>query len=1665
MNKEVSAKIESAPDDLSDEPGVLQLFADQVLHDAEATAISFGEASLSYGELDRRANQLAHHLLTAGVKRGDIVALCLSRSMEMIVGMLGILKTGAAYLPMDIAYPRERLAFMLEDADVGVVLTLSGDREALPGTSARVICLDAESEGVARERQDAPGVDHDPDALAYVIYTSGSTGKPKGCQVTHRNLSWFFSASADRFDFTSQDVWTFVLSQAFDVSGFEIWGALTHGARLVVVPRETVLSPSALRGLLLRERITVICQTPTAFLQLMRCDEGLPHEEFALRYVILGGEALALQSLRPWLQRHGDRQPRLVNMYGPTETTIYVTSREIAISDLDRGAGSVIGTGLPGVELYVLDDQLRRVPVGTEGELCVGGVAVTLGYLKRPEANARQFIEWCDPSLAQASPQRLYRTGDVVRELPDGDIEYLGRSDHQVKLNGFRIELGEIEATLARHPAVRACTVLARDDPGSGKRLVAYVVPRDAMPPVDLLRSHLAMTLPEFMVPAAFVALDAFPQNANGKLDRSALPAPGRRRPELSREYEPPADIAEQHLCDAFAELLQIDGIGRHDNFFDLGGNSLLATRLLERLGRDRREPGAGDAKFPTTLLFQHPTPAALARALDANADDAPLQRRMPRSHRAGAAPRPSAEDGIDEPIAIVAMAGRFPGANDVEAFWKNLCEGRDSITRFRTEDLDPAVSAADRSDPTYVAARGVIDGVEDFDAAFFGISQKEAELTDPQHRIFLELCWECLERAGHVPDETGVPVGVFAGMYDGSYMQKHLMPRPDLIRQAGALAVSFLNEKDYFATRVAHKLNLTGPAISVQTACSTSLVAICQAVDSLRAGQCDMALAGGASVTCPPRSGYLYQEGTIFSSDGRTRTFDSSARGTVFSDGATVVLLKRLSDAQADGNPVYAVIRGGAVNNDGGGKASFIAPSSDGQAAVIEMAHRNARVDPRSISYVEAHGTGTPVGDPIELQGLTKAFRRGTAETGFCRIGSVKSNVGHLVIAAGGAGLIKTAMALAERRIPASLHFESPNPYIDFAASPFVVNTSLSEWPDEGVPRRAGVSSFGVGGTNAHAVLEEAPAAPRSDPASGPQLLVLSARTPAALAQACTRLADHLQAEPESNLADVAWTLAAGRKTFKHRFALVADDVDNAIAGLRNGESTAGRSSAVHRAEPVFLFPGQGATYAGMGRGLYQDEPVFRAAIDECARILGKIDVPAGHRLELRERIFSDDPGALLPTSVMQPATFAIEYALALWWLSLGLMPAAMVGHSVGEFVAATLAGVFSLPDALRLVARRGALMQAQPGGSMLSVRLPADLLRQRLPADLSLAAENAPGACVIAGPDAAVLGFQSTLESEGVACRLLRTSHAFHSQMMEPVVEPFLAEVRSIRLSAPQLPLVSTATGDWLDAASATSPEYWASHLRRPVQFSAALGRIAEMDGATPRVLLEVGPRGSLCTLARQHPGVRGKKIAAVESLDDEPCSETSSTRIAAGRLWAHGVPIDPGVFDRRKLRQRIRLPTYPFQRQRLWIEAAVSDPDISPLAVGRSARGAGIGPTPPASSVAEAGKDEAVEPRVRYLAQVWSEMLGGEVTADDNFFELGGHSMLAVQMVNRVALDTGVRIKLIRLGAENLAQIASALPEMSEPTPLPGIDASSGFGLRLRRLFGLRAADNRH
>ena len=901
--------------------------------------------------------------------------------------------------------------------------------------------------------------------------------------------------------------------------------------------------------------------------------------------------------------------------------------------------------------------------------------------------------------------------------------------------------------------------------------------------------------------------------------------------------------------------------------------------------------------------------------------------------------------------IAIVGLAARFPGARDAAELWRNLRDGVESISFFTAEELAAAGVAPELlADPRYVRAKGSLDGADLFDAAFFGFTPREAEVMDPQHRVFLECAWEALEDAGCDPERFSGRVGVWAGSGASTYLVANLLPHPGLMERLGGLQLLLLNDRDFLATRASYEMNLKGPSVSVQTACSTSLVAAHMACQSLLAGECDLALAGGVSISAPLRTGYLYETGSVVSPDGHCRAFDASAAGAVDGNGCGVVALKRLADAVADGDRIYAVIRGSAVNNDGAAKVGFTAPSVEGQAEAISESLMMAGVDPATIGYVEGHGSGTPLGDPIEVAALTQAFRAAGAEgEGFCALGSVKTNLGHCNTAAGAAGLIKTALALAHRTVPPSLHFQAPNPQTELASSPFYVPTVATPWESDGEPRRAGVSSFGLGGTNAHVVLEEAPAPEPGDPPSRPaQLLVLSARSASALDAAAARLADRLQEDRE--LADVAWSLQTGRKVFEHRRIAVARDVQGAAAVLRDsGRALSGRREGAGWRPVVFLFPGLGDQRVNMARELYETEPRFREQVDLCAEKLAPwlgadlremmfspgpwtaVSRPAGPDLRAMLRRSAPEPAEddrLHQTVFAQPAYFVVEYALARLLMSWGIEPQAMIGYSLGEYVAACLAGVLSLEDALELVARRAKLIQDLPAGAMLAVPLPEAEVRPLLGEDLSLSATNGPHFCVAGGPAAAIEALDRRLAGQGVSCIRLRTTHAFHSAMMDPAVDALTAIAQGVTVNPPRIPYLSNVTGAWITADDLAAAGYWARHMRSTVRFAEGIGELLQEP---ERVFLEVGPGATLGTLVKQHPAAAANRIA-VPTLRraDEGGSDLDLLLEAVGRLWIAGTEIDWTGFHGGERRLRVALPTYPFERQRYWI-----DPPAGPAA----------------------------------------------------------------------------------------------------------------------------------
>jgi acyl transferase domain-containing protein/acyl carrier protein len=897
------------------------------------------------------------------------------------------------------------------------------------------------------------------------------------------------------------------------------------------------------------------------------------------------------------------------------------------------------------------------------------------------------------------------------------------------------------------------------------------------------------------------------------------------------------------------------------------------------------------------------------------------------------------AENGTQaiDGIAIIGMAGKFPGAGNVEKFWENLRDGVESIVTFTDDELRAAgIDETLRRLPGFVPRGCPLADVEDFDAQLFGFSARDAQVIDPQQRLFLEACHEALEDAGYDPEAYPGLIAVYGGSEMSTYMYQVFGHGTTYLDSAMA---SIGNDKDYLATLVSYKLNLRGPSLTLGTACSTSLVTVCVGVQSLLSYQCDIALAGGVSVSVPQSKGYFYQPGGILSPDGHCRPFDAAGQGTVVGSGVGVVVLKRLPDAIADGDQIYAVIKGVALNNDGSLKVGFGAPSVEGQSHVIAMAQAMAQVHPDDITYMEAHGTATLLGDPIEMAALNQVFGARTQRRGYCALGSVKSNVGHLASAAGVAGLIKVVLAMRHRQIPPSLNFQKPNPQINFADSPFFVNTRLRNWETNGAPLRAGLSSFGVGGTNAHAVIEEAPRLEPSSPSRPYQLLCLSAKTETALDAATDNLAKHLERRAEGSLADVAFTTQVGRRVFAHRRVLLCEDGDAVGAArlLSQRDPQRVRTALVETSERpvVFLYPGQGSQYVAMAQDLYTTESVFREAVDLCATTVA---LYIGE--DLREIMFAPPDqreaatGALTRTALTQPAVFIIEYAMTQLLMGWGVIPQAMLGHSIGEYVAACVAGVLPLDQALALVAYRGQLMDSMPLGQMMVVPLPEAAVLPELDDQLSLAAVNGPSLSVVSGPAQAMERFEARLAKKGIQGRRLHTSHAFHSAMMDPIVWPFVQAVGNCTLSPPQVPYFSNVTGTWITAEQATDPNYYGTHLRQAVRFGDSLRELASIPGL---VYLEVGPGQQLCTLARQQADRAPDQVmlSSIRAVHDRQ-SDVAHLLDVVGQLWLRGLPVNWQAFAAHERRRRVSLPTYPFEKQRYWVDpvgtstAAISGPE---------------------------------------------------------------------------------------------------------------------------------------
>jgi amino acid adenylation domain-containing protein len=1465
-----------------------------------ACCLISNNTSQTYSQIEDKVSQLSL-TIEKHAANDYIIGLSTTRGIEQIIFMLAILKTGKAYLPIDFNYPKNRIEKIINNSKLNFCLTIDTEEAIAKEFGLQIVSNNNENTPSNLKKQ----VPMSQNA-AYILYTSGSTGEPKGVcmgQGAAVNLiNW-----QNKFSKAVKGTCTLQFAPlSFDVSFQEIMSTLSTGGTLVLINDEQRLDVVALIKLIEQHSVNRLFLPFVALQALAETAVSFDSFPSSLNEIMTAGEQLKITpQVRTFFK--GLNNCNLYNQYGPTECHV-VTELRLEDNPENWPALPNIGKPIDNTAIYILDNEQRIVSEGETGELCITGECLAEGYLGNDALTKEKFSTL---KLSDSNDIRMYRTGDIARYLPDGNIEFLGREDEQVKISGHRIELGEVEIALNKLPNIKQAVVVASTQLAAQAQLIAYLESNDDSQDVTTFKAKVSTVLPDYMLPSYYVWLKEFPKTSSGKINRKALPLPEYKRPSTAPLFKKPTSDIQKNIAQIWSELLRIPKIGKSDNFFEMGGTSLLAQKTVSNLRQHF------NYEIPIIKLYQHPTISELSQFLEPNKD---IKLKSSRSKK---------KANVSQDVAIIGMAGRFPGANSIQELWDVLRDGKETISFFTPEELDASISETLRKDPLYVRARGVVPSVKTFDAAFFGINPKVAEAMDPQQRLFLEIAWEALEQSGHLPTHFDGTIGVYAGTGMNTYYKNNILPNKNVLDRIGSFQASTINEKDYIATRTAYHLNLKGPAIAVHSACSTSLLAIAEAAEAIRNGRCEVALAGGSSITTPINSGHLYQEGSIMSPDGRCRPFDENAKGTVFSDGAGVLLLKNLEEAKKDGDIIHGVIKGIGINNDGGDKGSFTAPSIEGQAGAIANALIDADINASEISYIETHGTATPVGDPIEIEGLKLAFGK-QDKKGFCAIGSIKSNMGHLTAAAGVAGVIKTVLSLKHQQIPASLGFEKPNLSIDFENSPFYVNNTLSTWESD-TPRKAGISSFGVGGTNVHVILEEFKNHQNKSEVERPlQVLTWSAKSANSLDGYQKVLGSFLNSSSDVSLADVAHSLSHTREPFAHRSFTIGSKSNETSEQLvaENHKNIKTKELKLVPSELAFLFPGQGSQYLQMGKSLYAEETVFRDAVDTCAELL-KPDL----KLDIRDIIYPNEHSVdaeqkLKDTKYTQPALFVIEYALSQLWMSWGIQPTLLCGHSIGEFVAAHLAGIFSLEDALHLITMRGKLVSELPGGSMLSVRSTIDDLKHLIPDTLSIAAINSDRLIVISGPDNAIESFAKLLDDEKIANKLLLTSHAFHSTMMDPVLDVFEAEVKKITLNIPRLPIVSTVTGTWLTDEEATSSAYWTNHLRAAVNFSGAMETVLGLDDP---VLLEIGPGRALTTLSLQKKDL--KAVASISSLSFPKENETAHHTVltALGELWLHGLEPDWTSFYQGQTRQKVWLPAYVFDRKPCWIDPLHIQPSL--------------------------------------------------------------------------------------------------------------------------------------
>ncbi|MDI1323386.1 MAG: aminotransferase class III-fold pyridoxal phosphate-dependent enzyme [Algoriphagus sp.] len=1569
-------------------PNIFALVTRAIRLYGDQDALVFNGDKVSYSELEAQVEILKQRIISK-IPQEKLIAVSSARSINSIVNILAVLSAGKAYLPIDFDVPEDRLRKVVSETNV---------RYGLPGdineSFHKIDVLE-----ITDALPDNPEVENVEAEEAYVLFTSGSTGVPKGISIPHvaviNLIDWQNENSISGPGYKTLHF----AKLTFDVSVQEIFATLTSGGTLFIAENSTLKDPLLLLEFIEKHEINRLFFPFIALQGLFTAANAYQIYPKSLKEIMNAGEQLKVSvAVRKFFKNMEGCV--LYNQYGPTETTVVMTQLPMGNNPDSWDDLPSIGKAIPQTEVRIVDAEGNLITEpGVIGEIYISGLCLALGYYNKPELTSEKFV---DLSFEGEKVKKYYKSGDLAEWNSNWELQFKSRIDDQVKINGFRVELSDIEANVSQIEGIDENAVITDYYKDGQLFLKLFYTSGDSTLTNEVIRRKLEKVLPEYMIPAQFIKVQYFPKTTSSKVDRNALlKSYDYSLLSKSRSTEQESKNIAGVLISIWREVLQVEEFTSDSNFFNLGGSSILVQKLSlavsEKLG----------IRFPVAFAYQYPTLRSQVKYLSDNNKGVLSQYDKPAQ---------TIEGAKSKAVAVIAMAGKFPKANSVGEFWEMVKNEREGISFFDLEDLDPLIRT-EAEEPNYIKARGIIDEVEKFDAEFFGMNPKLAAVMDPQQRLFLEISYEALEKAGWIANRPEFKIGVFAGTNNNTYYTKNIVFDQELHEIFGPIQVMSLNEKDYVSSRTAYHLNLKGPAVSVFSACSTSLLAVAQAVQSIRSGQCVAALAGGSSVVFPVKSGQRHEEGAIFTSDGHCRPFDAGASGTLFCDGAGVVLLKSYEHALADGDPIFAVIKGIGVNNDGSEKGSFTSPSVLGEADAIRSAMVDADVQPEQISYVEAHGTATPIGDPIEIEGLKLAFGANVPNHS-CAVGSVKSNIGHLTAASGIAGLIKTIYALHEKILPASIGYQNPNPEIDFAHSPFYVQQHTTTWSSD-QKRIAGVSSFGFGGTNVHVILEEFAQEnePENDLSNREILVTFSAKTEKSLASYAHQLNRFVQERPVLDLSQLSYNLLKRDAHYGLQHVFRASSRGQLLYLLK--EASEGTLKPIQRlgnyATPVFLFPGQGAQYPGMGKSLYEANEVFRLAFDQCCTAFDQY-LPTSLKME----IFEGTAETLANTLYTQPAIFTVSYSMSMTLIDMGIQPAAFCGHSIGEYVGAHLAGIFSLEDAIKVVAYRGKLISELPGGNMLSVRSKTDVIKELLPDNLSLAAQNAPNLCVVSGPVDAIEAFKTILDGYDIPSQILKTSHAFHSKMMDGALEEFSRIVASVNRYIPKVPIMSTQTGKWLTDAEAQSVDYWTGHLRNAVLFNeAAASLLEELPEA---FFLEAGPGNVLNSLIQQQP--EGKKNPVVHTLSRSNIeSETSYLIDQLGVAYSKGAKIDLASvlgFTRFKF---LDIPTYAFDKKLCWNQKGAL---VNPFFLKKANQAPVVNEFEEVvvynQTVSESGNSSYSIHRhfgkIREMLESASGVVISENDVESSFFELGLDSLVLTQFSFSLQKEFGVKFSFKQL-----------------------------------------------